>query len=87
MATIANLIKVRKEENDLTYDQFARMIHPEFIGSTLFRVVRADHPMSIETCRRLGEYAARVNDLQLLEALAQYALGVDSLAVTITKPT
>lgn len=87
MATIARIIKDRKVSGGLTYDSFARAIHPEFIGSTLFRIIRADYDMSMETCQRLAAYAARVKDYEMLNALAQYALGNDDLAVTITKPT
>lgn len=74
-----------KRGKNMAYERWARQIHNDLIGSTLFRACKGEE-ISVDTLQKLGPWAVKNGYHDLLAAMASYVFGVDDLAV-MKKPT
>lgn len=73
MSEIARMIDERR--GTTSYDDLAREIGIK--TPTLFRYIKGDRNMTVPGMRLIAAWAAKRGDFELLEAMAEYALGVE----------
>jgi hypothetical protein len=76
---LVNVIQQRRQsagngQSPLGFGKFGEAIGVN--GSMIYRFCAGKRMLDISTVRKLATHAARGNDLELLEALSQYALGI-----------
>lgn len=60
--------------NPLGFGRFGESVGVD--GSMIFRFCKNERDLDVRTLRKLASYAAGVEDIEMLEALRFYALGV-----------
>jgi hypothetical protein len=76
---LVNVLQNRRQmagngSDPLGFGRFGEIVGVD--GSMLFKFTKGQRELKVETLRKLANYAARTNDIELIEALGGYALGV-----------
>jgi hypothetical protein len=76
---LINILQQRRQsagngQSPLGFGKFGETIGIN--GSILFRFCKGTRMLNVCTLRKLADHAAKNNDIKLLEALGQYALGI-----------
>ena len=74
MTDMAELVKMlRDRQGEMSIEEFANKMNLR--GATLFRYYSGERKISLPSVRKMADYFDRLDDSEMIQALASYSLG------------